>query len=345
MRTERQAHPIPISRLSRILILRYDALGDMILSTPVWRTLKAQKPDLFIGVAGSAKNMDLLRSDSDIDELYTFSQKSNKGVWKEIKRARNIQWDMIVNLVYNDKSRAAILAWLINPKAIRVTGVREHQALYANLYPLLHTRPPQQSGISIYEQTIDTLRTGVDFNKENTDGPSLILDPKIELAVSDQLEHLLHAVKAKRILHLNTNSSVPYREWGLENAWRFSQQFLINHPDFLILWTGAPDGQNEIINFLSTHRHRSIQYFRTPTPQHLAALVRDATIVVSPDTSVIHIASAEQKPIVGFYIEKTEFLPFEVPNVILHPAEGKRPDTITVESVLNAVQLLLGELQ
>ena len=52
--------PIDIHTVNSILILRYDRIGDMIVTTPIFRRLKELHPQLKIGVFASETNAEII---------------------------------------------------------------------------------------------------------------------------------------------------------------------------------------------------------------------------------------------------------------------------------------------
>ena len=52
---------IDIQSVKSVLFLRYDRIGDMIVTTPIFRSLKEINPRLTIGVFASEANAEIIR--------------------------------------------------------------------------------------------------------------------------------------------------------------------------------------------------------------------------------------------------------------------------------------------
>src|SRR4051812_874743 len=52
---------VDLSKIKSVLILRYDALGDAVLSSAIWHAVKKYGPDIQIGVVASRRNATLIR--------------------------------------------------------------------------------------------------------------------------------------------------------------------------------------------------------------------------------------------------------------------------------------------
>jgi len=71
-----RAHPCKVdpTAVSRVLFLRYDRLGDMIVSTPLFRIVKEQHPHWEIGVLGTRRNVGVIEEDPNFIQGYYLSQ-------------------------------------------------------------------------------------------------------------------------------------------------------------------------------------------------------------------------------------------------------------------------------
>ena len=54
----------------KILFMRYDRIGDMIITTPVFRELKLANPKISISVLASKTNQEVLLNNPFIDSIY-----------------------------------------------------------------------------------------------------------------------------------------------------------------------------------------------------------------------------------------------------------------------------------
>ena len=54
----------------KVLMLRYDRIGDMIIATPVFRELKREYPDIEISVLASKSNFIVLKNNPYVDKVY-----------------------------------------------------------------------------------------------------------------------------------------------------------------------------------------------------------------------------------------------------------------------------------
>ena len=59
-----------IKKSSKVLMLRYDRIGDMVITTPVFRELKKSYPNIEINVLASHANYMILKNNPYINSIY-----------------------------------------------------------------------------------------------------------------------------------------------------------------------------------------------------------------------------------------------------------------------------------
>jgi len=341
LRPRRGKTPVSPEQVSGILILRYDALGDAVLTTPVWRTLKRLAPHIRIGVAGSRRNKMLLEADPDIDNVFIFSKDLSAPLLKELSRARKIKWDFVLNLYFHDKTRAAIFSKIVAPQGLSVTIVREKKEKYLDLYSVVGDRPPLPA--PMVEQNIQVLKETIDLPIEPEDlRPSLPEYPEIRASFQPHLDTILQSSESFDYFIINTDASQIYKEWGIRNSLALARKMRNAWPRRHIFLSSAPERAPAVRDALRPVES-GITYLETPSILHLAVAVRGARAVISPDTSVIHFATAQNVPVVGLYMEPNEFLPYRSANRVLYAPEGQTAAAISVNDVFEALCDLLHE--
>ncbi|MDP4232259.1 MAG: glycosyltransferase family 9 protein [Bacteroidota bacterium] len=298
--------PVPLDQVNRVLILRYDALGDAVLSSAVWHALKKYAPHIRIGVVGSRRNRTLLQADPAIDDVFVFSKALTWHVIPDLFRARRAaKWDMVLNISFHDKTRAAIYSRIVAPHAITVTAVWDHREKYERLYSIVGQRP---ANTPIVLQWLAILKDafGLELTQEDT-LPTIFADPGIERSFAPEIDAITNRAGKKEYVIINTDAAQSFREWGLPHALELSQEIRSRWPELHIFWTSAPLHSGTVQSFLKSNQSEGIAYLLTPSVHHLLVAIKGARVVLSPDTSVVHIAAAYRKPTVGLYVEHKEY--------------------------------------
>ena len=344
LRIKPQTSPVLLKDVNSILIIRYDALGDMIVTTPLWRILKRLKPSIKIGVAGSSKNLGLLRDDSDIDVLYDYSAQSFSDFFRITKNTRQGNWDIVLMCKFNQKTRGALISRLSSPKGITATigspNTEGHQALFSRLISL----PKPDKEMPMTEQLQFLLRSVIELPITEVERPSIMVSPKTEEVTLKAINEILERHKVSTYVVLNTDAPT-VRKWGTENNIQLAEYVSSQHNDLMVMITSLPENQNEWESAIITKNLQRVHYFPTKDILELTILIRYSRLVITPDTGTAHIVSAEEKPIVGLYPEAGEWLPFDIPSYIIIPKPGELINTIPVTLVAKAVTTMLSEEQ
>ena len=103
-----------------ILVINLMHIGDLLLVTPVLRTLRANYPDARISLLADKKLRDLVRGNQHIDELVEIDKKGYHNnllhYIKFIREIRQRKFDLVINLHANE--RASFIAAFSGAKKI-----------------------------------------------------------------------------------------------------------------------------------------------------------------------------------------------------------------------------------
>ncbi len=87
----------------RILVVRPDRVGDVVLSTPVYHTLKESFPDAFVGALVSSYTSPLLQGNPYIDAIIPDDPNGEdvekKNFWKKVNEIRSYKFDTALLLM------------------------------------------------------------------------------------------------------------------------------------------------------------------------------------------------------------------------------------------------------
>lgn len=106
--------PIPLSSIKKILVSRADRIGDVVLSTPVFRAIKERYPESYLAVLVLKETEAVVRGNPWLDEVIVYDKKGNeKSWWRTIKfglALRKKQFDVAIHL--HSTNRVHLLTWL-----------------------------------------------------------------------------------------------------------------------------------------------------------------------------------------------------------------------------------------
>ncbi len=338
--------PLDPNKIKNILIIRNDAIGDMVLTTPFWRILKQKYPHIKIGIVGSVRNMPVVAHDTDVDYRFECNGTSIGEVWRVARNTRKQDWDLVFPMIYNKKTKMAILSKLFASRALSsmVLLADDPAERYERLFSICvptSIRPDDGPLLDLMRLHLErTLKMNI---KAEEWRPSLLPDESAIRSVQSLLRIHLDADKNCNYFHINLDAKMEFKEFGLANSLELSKQLLGKFFDHSIIWTASPIVAQSVEDFLKMHSIARIHFQPTRSIHELIGIVRGSSLVISPDTSVIHVASAESRPVVGLYPFHHEWPPYKVPNRVLTPTYGQPVSTIPVGKVFDAVKELVEE--
>ena len=105
--------PINFSSAISVLVIRPDRLGDVVLSTPVYASIKKSFPHLRISVLVNHSNTPILSNNPNVDEIISFDSKNLGAIIKKIRRKK---FDVVFTLNKKLSTTASLLALISKTK-------------------------------------------------------------------------------------------------------------------------------------------------------------------------------------------------------------------------------------
>jgi len=144
--------------------------------------------------------------------------------------------------------------------------------------------------------------------------------------------------RTRRLL-ANVSAGEPRRAWPDDRYIEVIRAVRAAHPDLEVRVVGAPSEWERVEAIAAAVDAPAVA---TPDIEMVIALVATADYVFTPDTSLVHMASAFQKPTVAMFIRDTsaQWGLFETPGVNLE-SEGMTLDSLPAERVIEALDSLM----
>jgi len=317
---------------ARVLFLRPDRIGDAIVSTGVFREIVMAAPNITFDVLCSPRNVDVLAGDPHIDSLHVFDRRRWRSYPAVIRKLRACRYDAVIDCMVTAPSMTGLLLMLASGARHRI-GIGGRGVDDALTVRVERNRDGKH--------IIDLLAAfGPLFGAEiaATDwSPRLYVpDEDLERARA-KWEESGDAEGAVRTL-VNVSAGRPARNWP-EERFAAAISHIRKHYGAVCLVVGAPSEWDRV---QSVAELAGVSAVQTPHLRDAIALVATATFVLTPDTSVAHMASALAKPAVVMYLEGTSTLwgLYGAPGINLE-SPGPSLSSLPLETVLSAVDRVL----
>jgi heptosyltransferase II len=101
------------SHFPKILFLRTDRIGDMVLSTPAFKAIKMALPHASLTVLASRTNCTLIQNDPYVDEVLVHNSSTGlKGTARMVRRLRSRRFDVVIDPMTSHGAETAIISYL-----------------------------------------------------------------------------------------------------------------------------------------------------------------------------------------------------------------------------------------
>lgn len=333
--------PIKVNKNSKILIFRYDKIGDMVVSLPSFELLRYHFPKAEIWVLASPTNNFLLNNYQYITKSVLFPN-DFLGRLGTILFLRKVNFDVIINYVFYKTTKAGIIANLINNKAIKVnighnTRNDIYLKLFNSLFPITQRgKIPMAELLCIYICWL----FGISFDREFLKKYNFYI-PLESIKIA---KNFVKKFSGQKILLVNISAR---RKWSQEHYIRLIAKLNNEFPNLAIVFVSHPKDANILSQIVRGQDRNVFTFVSDKTFYDVISLISLVDIVFSPDTSIVHFANAFGKPIVMMYSEKDshlkEWLPCNSKFIGYISKNSKDNNDISPEQIFGSVRTLLNE--
>ena len=299
----------------KVLILRFSSIGDIVLTTPVIRTLKTQLEDAQIHYATKEEYSELFELNPYIDKVF-FLKESLSDLIRQLKSEK---FDYVIDLHHN--LRTLRIKKALGVKAFSFRKLNIEKWLMVNLkinkLPNIHIVDRYMETVKLLGVKMDAL--GLDYFIPEKDEvpldwlPELFLNGYVAFAIGAQ--HATKKLPVNRIIELCDKINQPVVLLGGK------EDVAVGDKVVSFFSREATDSHAE--KMLSALNKKSVVYNACGkfNLNQSASLIKQARSVFTHDTGLMHIAAAFKKevfsiwgntiPSFGMYPYRTRFTVLE----------------------------------
>ncbi|MFN8359042.1 MAG: glycosyltransferase family 9 protein [Candidatus Kapaibacterium sp.] len=297
LRNKQVALPLDIAAQKKILILRYDVLGDMIVTTPVFHLLHTKAPNCELHVLGTPRNVGVLAHDKRISKVLRY-----EGTFRsllELRRiARREKYDCVIAMVFYKATKAGLWAnWLSGRRATKITWANPKRAhLYTALFNAQLPASPNDHTMSEIHVKFLCDTFGWEY-RDDLVQLSIALSTKNR----DYAEQYYRQFLGAPTLLINTTAGNSEREMTSGTVRELVGLLRNRYPRLHLLLNVAPSEKEKYATLYDSYPSNVHILPYSEDVLDFCAVVSRSSAVISPDTAIIHIAAAFMRPIVGIY--------------------------------------------
>ena len=277
--------------IKSILFLRYDGkIGDMVVNSLMFREIKKVYPNIKIGVVARGAAIDIIKDNSNVDKIYEY-YKDRKKIKDLALKIKEEKYDLLIDFSEMLRVNQMML--------INLCGARFNIGLNRKEWKLFDLSIKSDKDFKWTEHITNrylAYLVKLGLKKENID-----ISYDIYLKDEKKYEVFFNEIKESKKLILNPYGASKHKSFSIETL-----EKIINHlknRDIAIILVYFGDKYKEL-EFLEKKYKYVYMPQKIESILDTAILIKKSDYVISPDTSIVHIASAFNKKMITVYPPK-----------------------------------------
>jgi ADP-heptose:LPS heptosyltransferase len=321
----------------KYLFVRQDRIGDVLVSTPLIHALKEKYPNATVDFLLSSNNHFVLENEPLVRKRWIY-KKTLSSALEILKTVRSVQYDFVIDLMDNPSATSTVLCAFAGGRW-NVGLSKENAYIYDLVVPLISRKD---------HHIVDRLAMLLTVFGLDPKGTDFSVHYNVQAESTQFAKRFLanSGVEQGKLIGINVSPGEGTRFWGIENY------------RGLIRWLRREHHENPLIVLYQPSDKAVAQQIVQPFPDvklspetktfdQFAAIVEKLSVLVTPDTSAVHLAAAFSIPSVVLYVQSDKDLRIWEPYRSLSESLVTDVDdlrTIALDDVTRAVNRLFASL-
>ncbi len=295
--------PIEINKIKKILFIRNARIGDAVCSFPLLRELSINFPEVEIDVYAGYHSNFLFEKLPYCKNIFTkFRKKHFYKTFFQLIKMRLKKYDLIIEAMPM-KFGLEFSVWFINSKWIISFG-KDSGDQKIGLYREDLTFYDYLKQYNCNEHMVEHLSGFLPYLGINNYSIKMEF-PYDEEKFIKAKEFVLKLNTKNPIITINVDSSSPSRNLYKKQIIQIANAL----KNYTIIILSLPSRQKEMMDIIKKENLLNcVLSYETKTIFDVAEIIRVSNLLISPDTSLIHIASAIDIPTIGIYRNDLEHI-------------------------------------
>lgn len=277
--------------IKRILIVKNDKIGDMVISTNLFRELKKSLPKSEITVIVSNVNKALVEKNKAVDKIIVadYPPKGLKGLADYsflAKKLRKEKYDLGIDLrgsVFN------IFFFLVLARTKNKIGFHNR---YFSKFLLDYAYKKDRKNSHCTVQRLDLCNKAMGLNMKNS-WPDIPASSKDVKEVND----FLKKNKIKKFISIVPDASLEKKQWSLERFDKTIKYIREKYPGYGVLLIGS---NRKILDYLQD-RNKFCVSLLNENLRKVYFLLKKSSLVISHDGGIMHLAWAARTNLIALF--------------------------------------------
>jgi ADP-heptose:LPS heptosyltransferase len=331
----------PLKAVERILVARPGRIGDVLVTTPMVRTLKRAYPGAHLTYISGTHEKDVLLNNPDIDELML----NDADILRRV--AMQPSYDLVINFGLGDLHLPSLLPSLRDLEANQAIGILAGAKYRVGFSCFQNIRIGHLKAYNVYVDLRG--RDAINLNLSITRALGL-KDAGRETTLVLTLEEQDFAnsfwegcglTQGRRVVGLHPGGRKSARLWAVNDYARVADELMAHSGCRILVFQGP--GEEETAKSVCQAMQNQALLVPLLEIRKYAALVKKCHLLISSDGGPVHIAAAVGVNLLGIYrkeVSSDYWFPYRNrPGCLLLVESLSR--RITVQEVLTAARQLL----
>ncbi len=263
--------------MPKILIIRFSSIGDIVLTTPVFRCIKKQLPDAEVHFVTKQQYRIVTETNPYIDKFFYLADELTDLI-KELKKEN---YDCVIDL--HNNARSYRIKRALKKKSFSINKLNIQKFLLTNLN--INIMPAEH----ITQRSLDTIASlGV---KDDGGGLDYFIPQKDIVR-----EHDIPTSHSAGFIAIVIGATYNTKKLPVHKLQELC--YKIDHPIILL---GGKEDNSDAALIASVDPVKIYNACGKFNLNESADLVRQSKLVITHDTGLMHIAAALQKPIISVW--------------------------------------------
>jgi lipopolysaccharide heptosyltransferase II len=280
---------------SRILLTRMKFIGDVVLTTPIIRSVRNAFPEAYIAYMGEKEAVSLLEHNPHLDEIipFDFSRPTILEQPRVAWQLRRRKFDLAIDLFNNPRS--ALLTYATGA-SVRVGAERKGRGQLYTIQVRDDGKP--KTAVEFHNQFLRAV--GIEPSASR---PEIFLteDERREARIYLQwLDYERAPLDLSRpIIGIHPGATWPAKRWLPERFGELADLLTARLHAQIIVTSGPND--DEAVAAMLKHSVADVKVLRNLPLRQLAAVLSHCSVYVANDNGTMHIAAALGVPTIGIF--------------------------------------------
>ncbi len=272
--------------MKKIVVWQTAFLGDLILTTPLFASIKKIYPESHLTVISKPFGKEVLRHNPDIDELIIFDKK-NMSTWELIKKIKK-KYDLAISPHRSHRASYSLF----------LARIPERIGFDKAGFSFLYTKkvPHRFDGTHEIERNLSLLSVLPEYSEDKLEKiPKLILDPE------EDKFYEKFGLKDKDYIMIAPGSKWETKRWTPEGFGKLIDMFIEKGENVVLI--GSKEDKEfteQVLNF-SEGTDKVKNLVGQTSLRETFSIIKHGKLLVSNDSAPVHMAVAYGTPVVDIY--------------------------------------------